>query len=163
MLNPPPFHDGKLTMVVYSTKIMLVINCKDVISVKFLWLSWCDIILSCGSYCLKVKTRVAAFACLFYVGIHVDPIYVLTCEHSFLCLYEYCVFVLVPYLVVMKVQLLFLFWWSSCLWLPSHPWMTNMAAVSLVLQPLWMVNTEYEPCKCTEVFIYNGCHSYVFH
>ena len=62
---------------------MLVINCKDVSSNRFPWppsyFVWYHLILL--SCCLKHKTCGAVFNCLLYVGIHVDPIYWITCQH----------------------------------------------------------------------------------
>ena len=38
-----------------------------------------------------------------------------------LCLYDWCVIDLLPYLVVMQVWLYFFLWWQSHLWILSHP------------------------------------------
>ena len=43
-------------------------------------------------------------------------------------------------LVIMQVLLFFYFSWQFCEWLQSHPWMTSMAAVSPIPQPLLMAS-----------------------
>ena len=87
------FHNWEFTVVNYNTKIMLDINCKDISSDRFQWPSWYFMwhYLVFGSCGLTIKTCGTAFDHLFYIfyiSVHVDPIYYLMWEHQW-CRYDY--------------------------------------------------------------------------
>ena len=68
---------------------------------------------------------------------------------TFLCQYDWNVVSLLPYVVVIKVRLFFFLWWQSHLWLLSHPWMTNKAAVLFV--PPVFLDGQPESTSSTKV------------
>ena len=70
------FHDWQFAMVIYNTKIMLVINCKDVRSYRFPWPPSNFVLhyLVLGSYSLVIKICWAPCDHLFYISIHIDPL-----------------------------------------------------------------------------------------
>ena len=80
ILSPSTFCDCKFTVVICNTKIMLVINCKDVNSDRLPWPLWYFVwhYFVLWSCCLTIKTCGPAFDCFIYIGIHVDSVYWLT-------------------------------------------------------------------------------------
>ena len=134
-----PFVIWELAMILYITKIMLVINCKDVSSYRTHYFPGIvhDFILPFWLYCLKVKvceaifiaSSMSAFILTQYMESHASSL-------PSLCPCDLGVAVKLLFLAVRLVVLPFYLSWQFHVWLQSHVWMISTVAVPSVPQLL---------------------------